>query len=290
MLENYGGGLVQFIGDAINVTTSALDGEMPETSNMPFAKRFYTIPTEESANWARYRMYKDFRKDYDRAEAEHTALNKENTSIAEHVKKIVAFEEKQPEAASIYYAWKDLDIAKRLKDAEWNSDEYWGIIREAVDAGKKVYYKDDKASFVDGNEVQDFEKMLEEDARALLSQKYSDGESRKLIESMIAKKHGAKYDEYSSAEYMETEYGKRYYMLRTFDDLEGDNILAEEIRNAKEDSDDVQRKDALDKARRDINTLKQRLGDPDEDDEKTMRDIRERRRDALKEFGKKSKE
>jgi hypothetical protein len=290
LLENYGGGLVQFIGDATNVIKSALDGEMPETSNMPFAKRFYTIPTEESANWARYRMYKDFRKDYDRAEAEHTALNKENTSIAEHVKKIVAFEEKQPEAASIYYAWKDLDIAKRLKDAEWNSDEYWGIIREAVDAGKKVYYKDDKASFVDGNEVQDFEKMLEEDARALLSQKYSDGESRKLIESMIAKKHGAKYDEYSSAEYMETEYGKRYYMLRTFDDLESDNILAEEIRNAKEDSDDVQRKKALDNARRDINTLKQRLGDPDEDDEKTMREIRERRRDALKEFGKKSKE
>lgn len=290
LLENYGGGLVQFIGDAINVTTSALDGEMPETSNMPFAKRFYTIPTEESANWARYRMYKDFRKDYDRAEAEHTALNKENTSIAEHVKKIVAFEEKQPEAASIYYAWKDLDIAKRLKDAEWNSDEYWGIIREAVDAGKKVYYKDDKTSFVDGNEVQDFEKMLEEDARALLSQKYSDGESRKLIESMIAKKHGAKYDEYSSAEYMGTEYGKRYYMLRTFDDLEGDNILAEEIRNAKEDSDDVQRKKALEKARDDINTLKKRLGDPDEDDEKTMRDIRKRRRDALKEFGKKSKE
>lgn len=290
LLENYGGGLVQSIGDAANVITSALDGEMPETSNMPFAKRFYTIPTEESANWARYRMYKDFRKDYDRAEAEHTALNKENTSIAEHVKKIVAFEEKQPEAASIYYAWKDLDIAKRLKDAEWNSDEYWGIIREAVDAGKKIYYKDEGASFVGGNEVQDFEKMLEEDARALLSQKYSDGESRKLIESMIAKKHGAKYDEYSSAEYMETEYGKRYYMLRTFDDLEGDNILAEEIRNAKEDSDDVRRKDALDNARKDINKLKKRLGDPDEDDEQTMRDIRERRRDALKRFGKKSKE
>ena len=80
-----------------------------------------------------------------------------------------------------------------------------------------------------------------------------------------------------------------YEKIRNLEDLTEDLQMQIAIGEA-EDSDDVQRKKALDKARTDINTLKKRLGDPDEDDEKTMRDIRKKRRDALKEFGKKSKE
>lgn len=288
IIEGYGGGVVRVILDAVNVATSMYNDEEIETSNIPIVNRFWTVPTEESANWARHRQYKAFEKYYDRAKAEHDGLKKDDSGVASRIKKMWDFEKKQPEAEAIYLAWNDLDIEGRLKDAEFDSKEYWDIIKEAVGAAKKIAIDGEKELFSDDEDVKriiegdGMDNLTTEEAEEILKRKYKDGGDgiRDIIEDWVAKDHGNGNDYYSGAKARETEHGERYYELRTYEDLVGDNALSRKIKDAEE-SGDAKLKRKLESKRNRMNEEKKKLAKPKADEAKIMEYIRRKRNEAL---------
>ena len=124
---------------------------------------------------------------------------------------------------------------------------------------------------------------------AMLKREFSGGGlTQQKAGSVIAKRMGGK-DTYGSPD---TEYGEIYLQKRDYFDLAEDVLLQSEWKKAK-DSGDTERASAIDKARKELTTIKKGKhtksanipGLGEGDDDKVMEQLRTRRREILKEFG-----
>lgn len=107
-------------------------------------KRFYTKPTEERANWARFGWYKKYERDYQLMKDKRSALKKRGLNDAEIANEMEKFSESHPRAAAVYSAWnggvRGYDMVNRLKKLreEGSDQEYWQLLREAINSADEA--------------------------------------------------------------------------------------------------------------------------------------------------------
>lgn len=283
MLKGYLGGYYTMFDRLKKSAETAFGKREFEWRNVPIASRFVQEGDERTEARKAKSEYFDLHDEYEKTKSDMAGFKKIAESgrddAQEYAKRLSDLENSQR-----YVHFQIMENYKPILDA------YNAMIKEAEGEYKEELKAEQDAlrrelieliHAVDDEKEVNIEEQIKGDLDVLSQSEHK--EIKKAVGSVVAKQLGGKYR--SST----TEYGKAYEEIRNLEDLAEDLQMQIAIGEA-EDSDDVQRNRSLEKARRDINKLKKRLGDPDEDDEKTMRDIRERRRDALKEFGKKSKE
>ena len=283
MLKGYLGGYYTMFDRLKKSAETAFGKREFEWRNVPIASRFVQEGDERTEARKAKSEYFDLHDEYEKTKSDMNGFKKIAESgrddAQEYAERLSDLENSQR-----YVHFQIMENYKPILDA------YNDMIKEAEGEYKEELKAEEDAlrrelieliHAVDDEKEVNIEEQIKGDLDVLSQTEHK--EIKNAVGRVVAKQLGGEYR--SST----TEYGKAYEKIRNLEDLTEDLQMQIAIGEA-EDSDDVRRERALDKARRDINTLKQRLGDSDEDDEKTMRDIRERRRDALKEFGKKSKE
>lgn len=144
IISNYGGGISQLAGDVSSTASNLINGEEMDASQYPMLKRFYTKPTEERANWARYGWYKKYEDDYKLMKEKRSALKKRGLNDEEIASEMEKFAESHPRAAAVYSAWnggvRGEDTVNRLKKLreEGSDEEYWKLLREAVSSAEQA--------------------------------------------------------------------------------------------------------------------------------------------------------
>lgn len=153
IISNYGGGIVELAGDIISVASDKEEGKESDSSQWPIAKRFYQKSTDERAQWAMRKKYQEYLGDYELASESLSESRKQmfpdgdyskTKEFVEHNPEVLdTLSQTHPRAAKIYEAWQeafDGDIDYQLKKLrrEGEDEEYWEMLREAVEIADSV--------------------------------------------------------------------------------------------------------------------------------------------------------
>ena len=277
LITNYGGGFAQVLGDVTSSVNNMLEGESTDVSQWPIAKRFYTEPTAERANWARYGLFKQYETEYNKAKDKYAALKKRGVSAMEMAKEIDNFAQRHPRAASIYAAWnggiQGADYVQRMKKLreEGNDADYWALVKEAVgkadNAMRKGYAKaweEERVgrpeSMSDDELYKRFDNAKTDSLRSIYSREIA---TRNGIRDALGKAPSSNWKEETKA------YWETYKELRNSSDI------LEDAKAAKILDDDEKKY---------LKEIRQGLGQGD-DDAEIMEEHRRERQRMLKEHG-----
>lgn len=135
IVSSYGGGFAQLVGDVTSTASNVIEGKEQDSSQWPMLKRFYTKPTDERANWARYGKYKKYKEEYDYAKEKYSAIGKKDLDPTEEAEEISRFVNRHPKAAAIYDLWEYEGYVKELKELrqDGEEEEYWQKLQETVE-------------------------------------------------------------------------------------------------------------------------------------------------------------
>ena len=283
LLSGMFGGLFTTTDKLVKMGETAIGSRDFDWRNMLIANRVVKTGDERTANRKltnEYYKYKDSYEDTKRLLKKYGEKAESDEAYRSRLESLMqsddyliyeVFDNYQPLFDVLYDAKKGAD-ENTVKTIE---NEERVLRREMIDLLHEI--EDDKHP--------DYNQRVD----AMLKREFSGGGlTQQKAGSVIAKRMGGK-DTYGSPD---TEYGEIYLQKRDYFDLAEDVLLQSEWKKAK-DSGDTERASAIDKARKELTTIKKGKhtksanipGLGEGDDDKVMEQLRTRRREILKEFG-----